>query len=151
MKHVKKFEGFKSKSEENINESVFQVENTYKVNLIIEVEQKFLSAYSKKVKQNTNKDTSDFMSTPQLAEEVVKWVVKEGMDVEKIPANAIIGGAQAQAQAQPQAQEEVQIQDPGESQAQVQIQDPGESQAQIQISDNGMEDVDDSDVEDLPI
>ena len=145
MKHVKKFEGFKSnkpevKIEDKVNETVFQVENTYRVNIIADVDAKLLSAYAKKVKQNMNKEITDLMGNAMLAEELVKWVLKDGLDAEKIPASAIIGGAQAQgqAQAQPQAQPQaqVQIQDAqAQPQAQVQVQ----AQAQPQAQSQGME------------
>ena len=155
MKHMKKFEGFKNKPEENkINETVFQVENTYRVNVIVDVEAKILSGYAKKVKQNMNKEITDLMGNAMLAEEIVKWVLKDGLDVEKIPASAIIGGGQAQGQGQGQAQGQVQVQDAqaqGQgSQVQVQsVQAQPQSQSQGQ-SQGDFENVQGSD-EDLPI
>jgi hypothetical protein len=149
MKHIRKFEGFRSNKpeveEEKINETVFQVENTYRVNIIADVEAKLLSAYAKKVKQNMNKEITDLMGNAMLAEELVKWVLINGLDVDKIPASAIIGGAQGQAQAQGQGQ--VQIQDQGQSQAQAQGQSQGQPQAQVQVQSQpqgqgqGMEEV----------
>jgi cobalamin biosynthesis Mg chelatase CobN len=145
MKHIKKFEGFRSKpeAEEQINETVFQVENTYRVNIIADVEAKLLSAYAKKVKQNMNKEITDLMGNAMLAEELVRWVLINGLDVDKIPASAIIGGAQGQAQAQGQGQ--VQIQDQsqpqaqgqGQSQGQGQAQGQGQGQAQVQVQTQG--------------
>lgn len=160
MKHVRKFEGFRNNkpeinSQEKINETVFQVDNIYRVNVIVDVEAKLLSAYAKKVKQNTGKEINDLLSNAMIAEEIVRWVLKDGLDVEKIPGNAIIGGAQGQAQpsqaqtqvqtqmetqgqmqAQPQAQgqdmEEVQAQGQGQGQAQGQAQAQGQGQGQAQ-------------------
>lgn len=143
MKHVKKFEGFKNnkpevKIEDKVNETVFQVENTYRVNIIADVEAKLLSAYAKKVKQNMNKEITDLMGNAMLAEELVKWVLKDGLDAEKIPASAIIGGAQGQAQAQGQVQiQDAQAQPQTQPQAQVQVQAQPQGQAQGQ----GMEEV----------
>lgn len=125
MKHIKKFDGFKSK--DSVNETVYQVENTYRVNVIVDVEAKLLSAYSKKVKQNLNKEIQDLMGNAMLAEELVKYVIKDGLDADKIPASAIIGGAQGQAQGQGQAQ--VQIDSQAQNDGQVQVQT---SQAQPQ-------------------
>ena len=125
MKHIKNFDGFKSK--DSVNETVYQVENTYRVNVIVDVEAKLLSAYSKKVKQNLNKEIQDLMGNAMLAEELVKYVIKDGLDADKIPASAIIGGAQGQAQGQGQAQ--VQIDSQAQNDGQVQVQT---SQAQPQ-------------------
>jgi len=137
MKHIRKFEGFRTKPEEKVNETVFQVENTYRVNIIADVEAKLLSAYAKKVKQNMNKDIADLMGNAMLAEEIVKWVLINGLDVEKIPASAIIGGAQGQAQGQSQVQIQDEVQPQGQPQAQVQVQ----SQPQVQAQGQGMEEV----------
>ena len=121
MKHIKKFDGFKSK--DSVNETVYQVENTYRVNVIVDVEAKLLSAYSKKVKQNLNKEIQDLMGNAMLAEELVKYVIKDGLDADKIPASAIIGGAQGQAQGQVQ----------GQGQAQVQIDSQAQNDGQVQV------------------
>ena len=132
MKHIRKFEGFrnnKPEAQETVNETVFQVENTYRVNIIADVEAKLLSAYAKKVKQNMNKEITDLMGNAMLAEELVKWVLINGLDVEKIPASAIIGGAQGQGQSQGQAQVQSQSQDQAQSQPQAQVQ----SQPQVQV------------------
>jgi hypothetical protein len=149
-KHIKKFEGFRTvKTEVNpINETVYQVEDLFRVNIIVDVPMKVLSAYSKKVEQNTQKKLVDLMGNAMLAEELVKYVIKEGLDADKIPATAIIGGAQGQAQSQG-GQAQVQVQPVAQSpqgQAQVQpVQGQGAPQSQSQ---EGFEDVKQ---EDLPI
>ena len=133
MSHIKKFEGFKNKFKENLNETVFQVENLYRVQVIVDVESKVLSSYAKKVKQNMNKDIADLMGNAQLAEELVKWVLKDGLDAEKIPASAIIGGAQGQGQAQGQVQVQPQSQDDDDMEGQVQPAAQAQSQVQAQV------------------
>ncbi len=137
-KHVKNFNGFRNK--EVVNETVYQVENTYRVNVIVDVEAKILSSYSKKVKQNTGKEIQDLMGNAMLAEELVKYIIKENLDADKIPANAIIGGAQGQAQAQGQVQDmqaqvqpQAQIQDGSQVQVQTQVQPQGQ-EGQVQVS-----------------
>ena len=152
MKHIRKFEGFK-KSEEKINETVYQVENTYRVNIIVDVESKLLSSYCKKVKQNLNKEIQDLMGNAMLAEELVKWVVKENLDADKIPANAIIGGAQTQGQSQGQGQMQAQpqMQDQSQTQGQGQTQDQSQGQSQVQVSSGGQGQFESPKDEDLPI
>lgn len=137
MKHVKKFEGFKNnkpevKIEDKVNETVLQLDNVYKVIVAVDIEQKFLSSYAKKVKQNTNKDITDIYGNAMLAEELVHWVLKNGLDVEKIPANALIGGAQGQAQAQSQPGVQVDSQAQAQPQAQVEAQPQAQPQGQAQ-------------------
>ena len=143
-KHVKNFNGFRNKEE--VNETVYQVENTYRVNVIVDVEAKLLSAYSKKVKQNTGKEIQDLMGNSMLAEELVKFVIKENLDADKIPANAIIGG-QGQGQTQAQGgQAQVQTGDmsvnadgqlQGQPQSQVQAPQSQDGQSQVQVSSAG--------------
>ena len=130
-RHLKNFNVFRSK--EIVNETVYQVENTYRVNVIVDVEAKILSSYSKKVKQNTGKEIQDLMGNAMLAEELVKYIIKENLDADKIPANAIIGGvAQGQAQSQGQVQD-MQAQPQAQSQdGQVQVQTQSQPQAQSQ-------------------
>ena len=130
-RHLKNFNGFRSK--EIVNETVYQVENTYRVNVIVDVEAKILSSYSKKVKQNTGKEIQDLMGNAMLAEELVKYIIKENLDADKVPANAIIGGvAQGQAQSQGQVQD-MQAQPQAQSQdGQVQVQTQSQPQAQSQ-------------------
>lgn len=156
MKHVKKFEGFRNKPEtkieevkdENVvNETVLQLDNVYKVIVAVDVEQKFLSAYAKKVKQNTNKEITDIYGNAMLAEELVHWVLKNGLDVDKIAANALIGGAQGQAQGQAQAQG-IQVDSNPQAQPDAQAQVPAEE-------GQNFEEVQDNDVqanqEELPL
>jgi hypothetical protein len=142
-KHVKNFNGFRTK-QEVVNETVYQVENTYRVNVIVDVEAKLLSSYSKKVKQNTGKEIQDLMGNAMLAEELVKYIIKENLDADKIPATAIIGGAQGQAQGQGQAQaQDIQAQPQAQTQdAQVQTQtqvqpQSQDGQSQVQVSSAG--------------
>ena len=130
-RHLKNFNGFKNK--ETINETVYQVDNLYRVQIIVDVEASILSKYSKKVKQNTGKELQDMLGNAQLAEELVKYIIKENLDADKIPANAIIGGgAQGQAQSQGQVQD-MQAQPQAQSQdGQVQVQTQSQPQAQSQ-------------------
>jgi hypothetical protein len=145
-KHLKNYNGFRKS--DKLNETVYQVENTYRVNVIVDVEAKLLSAYSKKVKQNTNKEIQDLMGNAMLAEQIVLYIIKENLDADKIPATAIIGGAQGQGQAQGQAQGQGQSQD---SQIQVQSQ-PAQGQSQDSQVQSQPEPAQSTDTgEDLPI
>lgn len=110
-KHIKKFEGFRNKSEnieaqpikdEAINEFVTQIGEDYEVTVSKKVPSKLIAAYCKKVEQNTNKKLTDTYGSAMIAEKLVMWVLDNCLDVEKIPANALTGGAQT-AQAQSQA------------------------------------------------
>jgi len=128
MSHIRKFLSYKNKknSTQVVKESVLQVDDTYKVRVIVDVKKSFVNQYIKKVSDNTQKNLRDFYSDMDIVEELVKHVVEGGMNVDTIPASVLVGGAQGQVQAQSQPQAQVQ----GQPQAQPQAQ--GQPQAQVQ-------------------
>jgi hypothetical protein len=153
MKHIKKFESYRveRKREEIIKESVLQVNDIYKVKSMIDIPQSLINAYVKKVKDNTGKNLRQFFGDMDIAEEIVKHVAQAGIDADKIPATALVGGVQGQSQApvqgqaQPQAQTEPQAQPEAQPQAQaqpqVQVQTEAQPQAQAQTGGEGFEEV----------
>jgi hypothetical protein len=140
MKHVRTFEGFRNKKnrEDIIKEAVLQVNDIYKVKTMIDIPQSLINSYIKKVKDTTGKNLRTFFGDVDLAEEIVKWVTMNFLDVDKIPGGALMGGqtqAQPQGEVQPQAQTEVQPQVEAQPEAQpaegqVQVQTEGQPQAQ---------------------
>ena len=151
MKHIRTFENYrtKSKREEIIKESVFQVNDIYKVKTMIDIPQSLINAYVKKVKDTTGKNLRQFFGDVDIAEEIVKYINMNNLDVEKIPGGALMGGQvqpqtqtevqpeaqtqpQAQVEAQPQTQTEVQPQAQVEAQPQAQVQTEAQPQAQVQ-------------------
>ena len=143
MKHIRTFENYrtKSKREEIIKESVFQVNDIYKVKTMIDIPQSLINAYVKKVKDTTGKNLRQFFGDVDIAEEIVKYINMNNLDVEKIPGGALMGGqvqpqaqteVQPEAQTQPQAQVEAQPQTQTETEAQPQAQVEAQPQAQVQ-------------------
>jgi len=133
MKHIRTYENYRVKKnrEEIIKESVLQVNDIYKVKTMIDIPQSLINAYVKKVKDTTGKNLRQFFGDVDIAEEIVKYINMNNLDVEKIPGGAIMGGAQGQGQAQPQAQPQVQTE--GEQvQPQAQTQEMPQGQAQTQ-------------------
>ena len=130
MKHIRKFENYRTKikREEIIKESVLQVNDIYKVRSLVDIPQSLINAYVKKVKDTTGKNLRQFFGDVDIAEEVLKWVTLNNLDVDKIPAGALTGDAQSQAQpgqAAPQGQAQ-----PGPAAPQAQAQMP-QGQAQM--------------------
>ena len=125
MKHVKAFEKFRIQKnrEEIIKESVFQVNDLYKVKTMIDLPQSLINAYVKKVKDTTGKNLRQFFGDVDIAEEIIKYVTTTFLDIDKIPGGAIMGG---QTQAQTQGQGQVQVQ----TETQPQVQAQTEPQAQ---------------------
>lgn len=141
MKHVRTFEKFRIRKnrEEIIKESVLQVNDLYKVKTMIDIPQSLINAYVKKVKDTTGKNLRQFFGDVDVAEEIVKWVTLNFLDVDKIPGGAIMGG-QTQAQAQGgQVQPQVQVEGETQAQPQAQIQDQGQAQPQAQVDMDGFE------------
>lgn len=140
MKHLKKFEKYRivKNREDIIKESVLQVNDIYKVRTMIDLPQSLLNSYVKKVKDTTGKNLRQFFGDVDIAEEIVKYINTSFLNVDQIPAGALMGDAQAQPegqgqpQTQPQAQTQVQsqVQPQGQPQAQVQPQAQGQGQAQ---------------------
>lgn len=162
MKHVKAFEKFRilKNREDIIKEAVFQVNDIYNVQVTVPITQAIINKYVQKVKETTGKNLRQFFGDVQIAEEITKYVMTSGLDVEKIPGGAILGGqtqAQPQGQAQPQAQTqempqvqpqaqpEIQAQAPvDQTQVQAQVQPPAQGQvqgqpAQVQPNDTEFE------------
>jgi glucan-binding YG repeat protein len=133
MKHVKAFEKFRIQKnrEEIIKESVFQVNDLYKVKTMIDLPQSLINAYVKKVKDTTGKNLRQFFGDVDIAEEIIKYVTTTFLDIDKIPGGAIMGGqTQAQTQGQVQVQTEPQAQTEAQPQAQPQVQTEAQPQAQ---------------------
>ena len=128
MKHIRKFEKFRvlKNREEIIKESVLQVNDIYKVKTMIDIPQSLINAYVKKVKDTTGKNLRQFFGDVDIAEEIVKYITLNNTDVEKIPGNALMGGAQGQVQGQTETEPQAQVQ------PQVQVQTESETQAQVQ-------------------
>mgnify|MGYP000862601523 CR=1 FL=1 len=143
MKHVKAFEKFRIQKnrEDIIKEAVYQVNDIYNVQVTVPITQAIINKYVQKVKETTGKNLRQFFGDVQLAEEITKWVMTNGLDVEKIPGGAILGGqtqAQGQAQAQaPQAQTQEMPQAQPQAQPEVQAQAPVEGQPQVQTQVQG--------------
>jgi hypothetical protein len=140
MKHVKAFEKFRIEKnrEDIIKEAVYQVNDIYNVQVTVPITQAVINKYVQKVKETTGKNLRQFFGDVQLAEEITKWVMTNGLDVEKIPGGAILGGqtqAQGQGQAQPQAQTQEMPQ--AQPQAQPEVQAPVEGQPQVQTQVQG--------------
>ena len=146
MKHIRTYENYRVRKnrEEIIKESVLQVNDIYKVKTMIDIPQSLINAYVKKVKETTGKNLRQFFGDVDIAEEIVKYINMNNLDVEKIPGGAIMGGqAQAQTgdgqtqiqtdpQAQMQVQPEAQMQAQPEMQAQPQVQTEPQAQLQVQ-------------------
>lgn len=135
MKHVKAFEKFRIQKnrEEIIKESVFQVNDLYKVKTMIDLPQSLINAYVKKVKDTTGKNLRQFFGDVDIAEEIIKYVTTTFLDIDKIPGGAIMGGqtqAQTQGQGQVQVQTEPQAQTETQGQVQPQVQTEAQPQAQ---------------------
>ena len=140
MKHIRTFENYRIRKnrEEIIKESVLQVNDIYKVKTMIDIPQSLINAYVKKVKDTTGKNLRQFFGDVDIAEEIVKYINMNFLDVEKIPGGALMGGGQTQVQGQNQPQVET------EPQAQTQPQEeagakPQENEVQPQVQPQSKE------------
>jgi hypothetical protein len=139
MKHIRKFESYRisKRREEIIKESVLQVNDIYKVRTMVDIPQSLVNAYVKKVKDNTGKNLRQFFGDVDIAEEIVKHVTLNYINVDQVPAGALTGDAQGstdgQTQAPVQGQTQAgQAQAPVQGQGQAQVQTQGQAQAPVQ-------------------
>ena len=139
MKHIRTFESYKTTKVklsaidetsfvEAVKESVMNVGDIYKVRSTVDIPQSLINAYVKKVKDTTGKNMRQFYGDVEIAEELVKYITTNGLDIEKIAGNALMGG-QSQAQGQGQTQPQVQV----ETQAETQVDPQAQPQAQPQV------------------
>lgn len=137
MKHIRTFESYRIKKnrEEIIKESVLQVNDIYKVKTMIDIPQSLINAYVKKVKDTTGKNLRQFFGDVDIAEEIVKYINMNNLDVDKIPGGALMGGGQSQAQTQTQAQPQVQTEAEPQAQPQAQTQEAPQAQPQAQAQE----------------
>lgn len=164
MKHIRTYENYRFERTKNeiIKESIEMIDDIYRVRTATDIPQSVINAYVKKVKDSTGKDLRKLIGDVDIAEELLKYVVTNNLNVDSIPANALTGGAQSQPQAevqtqpeaQPQDQEDVQPQAEVQPQGQAQAQPQGQAQAQPQVQIQGDEEFEEptkSDDEELPL
>ena len=134
MKHIRTYENYRLRKnrEEIIKEAVLQVNDIYKVKTMIDIPQSLINSYVKKVKDTTGKNLRQFFGDVDIAEEIVKYINMNNLDVDKIPGGALMGG-QEQAQTQVQDGGQIQIQTEPQAQMQAQPQAQPEMQAQPQV------------------
>ena len=144
MKHIRKFESHRNRRrrDEIIKESVLQVNDIYKVRTMVDIPQSLINSYVKKVKDVTGKNVRQFFGDVDIAEEIVKWVNLNFLNVDQVPAGALTGDAQGQpeavqGQAQAPVQGQAQAQAPVQGQAQAQGQAQPEAQVQVQTQAQG--------------
>jgi hypothetical protein len=140
MKHIRTFENYRVKKnrEEIIKESVLQVNDIYKVKTMIDIPQSLINAYVKKVKDTTGKNLRQFFGDVDIAEEIIKYITTNNLNIDNIPGGALMGG-QAQAQTQTQVQTQDDFSDGGQAEVQTQTQGQAQVQTQVQAQPQGQE------------
>ena len=143
MRHLRKFEKYtiNRKKEEIIKESVLQVNDIYKVRTFIDIPQSLINAYVKKVKDTTGKNLRQFFGDVDIAEEVVKYINTNFLNVDQIPAGALMGDGQSQSEAQPQTEPQAQVEPQAQPQAQPQVQVQTEAEPQGETQKEEFEEV----------
>jgi len=98
MKHLRKFEKYTTdrKQLEIIKESVLQVNDIYKVRTFVEIPQSLINSYVKKVKDTAGKNLRQIFGDVDIAEEIVKYVNTNYTNIDKLPADALMGGKDSQ-------------------------------------------------------
>lgn len=91
--HIRKFTSFREVKHkfDKYNESVVQIDDKYRVGGI-EVSQSLINSYIKKIKDETGKNVRQMFSDMEIAEQLVRYVAANKLDVDKIPTAALLGG-----------------------------------------------------------
>ena len=92
-----------------INEAALLVDADYKVKLTLDVPVALVKAFLDKVKSETGKDATGSYTEAELAEEMVRYIVKKNLVIDQIPSSLAVGNGAAEAGAPaPDATTEVQ-------------------------------------------
>lgn len=143
MKWIKQFEKYKAEKglNEIIKEAVMQVDDVSKVRAVADIPQSLINSVVKKCKDASGKNIRQFYSDNDIAEEIVKHVFSQYINIDHISTVPFVGGeaqaqkTQAQPQVQPQTQPQAQAQpqaQPPQVEAQPQPQAQSETQPQAQ-------------------
>lgn len=77
--------------QEEVNENAFQVGDTYKVKIVVDVPVSLVKQYSEKVSQDTGKDALENFSESELAEQMVDYIVKQNLNIDSVPNSVAVG------------------------------------------------------------
>lgn len=133
---LKTFQSMKKTSalsgNEKVYESVNKIDDNWAVEDSILIPVSLVNAYVTKVKNESGQNLRDRLSDQRIAEELVKYLVNNYINIENFPASIVLGdeftkGAQVEPQMQPQMQPQSQPQSQPQMQPQGQ---PEEIQSQ---------------------
>jgi hypothetical protein len=120
MKHLTSLNDFKKSKNSKLTETVFALDDIYRVLPNIDVPKSLINAYIKKVKDETGRDIKDVYGQEQIAEMIVNYLNSAFMNIENLPVAMSMGtnygkGSQVQPiQGQGQVQQIQQIQPQGQ-------------------------------------
>ena len=131
MKHLTSLNDFKSSKGNKMNETVFAIDDVYRVLPNIDVPKSLINAYIKKVKDDTKRDIKDVYGAEQLAEMIVNYISTTFLNIENLPITMAMGtNYGGSSQVQPLQGQDVQLQ---QQQQQIQpLQDDDLQQTQAQ-------------------
>jgi uncharacterized membrane protein len=80
-----------------VRESALLVDTDYKVKVSLDVPVALIKSYIDKVKSETGKDPLQGNTEPELAEEIVRYLVKKNLVIDQIPSSLSVGQGEADA------------------------------------------------------
>lgn len=122
MKNVTEFKEFRGIKRNTLNETVLRMDDVYRVRTSVDIPASLVSAFIKKVKDESGKNIREFYSDMELSEMMADYLKASFMNIENFPTSIALGtettGAQPIVQGQPaQTQgQPAQIQTPAEGQ-----------------------------------
>jgi hypothetical protein len=135
MKHLRELNNFSNNGGKMIKESVRLIDDKFLVLKEIEIPKSLVSAYVKKVKDDSGQDIKSFYGDEILAEKIISYITSNLINIDNLPVSIVLGDAQ-KVQTQPiqvgQPQGQVQGQSQGQPQGQTQGQQQGQTQGQTQ-------------------
>lgn len=89
---IKKFNDFfDDKSLKPIKEAAFQIGTNYKVKLTFDVPKTLIEEYINGVKEKTGKDPLDNFSAPEIAEQIIQYIVSNNLNIDNLPPDFTVG------------------------------------------------------------
>lgn len=99
FKHLKKQRILENK-ESAVKENVLVVNDgeLFKVNKVIDIHKKLINALLKKAKEATGKDPKIFWNDLSVADEIVKYLIDNYLNIDSLPASILIGDTNLEAE-----------------------------------------------------
>jgi hypothetical protein len=106
MNRLHTYESFRSGGHRKVNETVLKVGEDYKVKVIHDIPVSMVEEYVQKVKEETGTNPLDNYSEIEIAEEMVRYTLKQSLLLDQIPVELFVGDSESEEVSEEDAEDE---------------------------------------------